>query len=125
MEASLYAARICGRKFGIVTTSQRSSILHDMSVRQYGFQDVSVGTTATVGVLELDGKAGYEKMGMAARDLQKRGADCICLGCAGMTGLKSACQNAVGQEVMVINGVAVGVHFLLGLVREGLRTVQS
>lgn len=65
---------------------------------------------------------------MAARRLQARGADCICLGCAGMTDLKNACQDAVGMHdrvAMVVDGVAIGVHFLVGLVKENLGTAKG
>lgn len=129
----MYAARMCGSKLGIVTTSVRSMLLHDASVKNvYGLGSFSVGTESSrLGVLELESRPGeevQERLAMAARKLQMRGADCICLGCAGMTDLQKACQDAVGMHhrvAMVIDGVALGVHFLVGLVRESLGTAKG
>ncbi|KAK5940039.1 hypothetical protein PMZ80_007457 [Knufia obscura] len=133
MEASLYASRMLGGKIGIVTTGIRSSLLHDASLKSaYGLGAFSVGTESSrLSVLELesrDPEEVQERIAMAARRLQSRGADCICLGCAGMTDLQRACQEAVGMSdrvAMIVDGVAVGVHFLVGLVREGLGTARG
>lgn len=133
MEASLYASRMCGGKLGIVTTGIRSSLLHDASVKNvYGMGAFSVGTeTSRLGVLDLESRDREEvhgRIAMAARRLQARGADCICLGCAGMTDLQKTCQHAVGMHdrmAMVVDGVAMGVHFLVGLVRENLGTAKG
>ena len=133
MEASLYASRMCGGKFGIVTTGIRSSLLHDASVKSvYGLGAYSVGTESSrLGVLELESRSSEEVVGrltMAAQRLQAKGAECICLGCAGMTDLQKACQDAVGMHdrvAMVVDGVAMGVHFLSGLVRENLGTAKG
>lgn len=132
MEASLYASRICGDRLGIVTTSQRSRFLHADAVgAAYGLAAFSAGCEASdVAVLELEsgprGQVHDGVAGAARRLVEERGADCVCLGCAGMTGLREVCQAAVGGEgeVMVVDGVAVGVHFLIGLVREGLGTAK-
>ena len=64
----------------------------------------------------------------AARNLvDEKGADCLCLGCAGMTEMQEVVSEAVGMKerrVMVVDGVAVGVQFLIALVREGLGTAK-
>jgi len=133
MEASLYASRMCGGTLGIVTTGVRSSLLHDASVKNvYGLDAFSVGTESSrLSVLELesrDPREVQERIAFAARRLQAKGADCICLGCAGMTDLQNVCQDAVGMHdrlAMVIDGVAMGVHFLVGLVRENLGTAKG
>ncbi|EFX05141.1 hydantoin racemase [Grosmannia clavigera kw1407] len=143
MEAALYAARMCGDKLGIVTTSERSSTLHGRSVvADYGFQPhVSAGgETGHVSVLELESKPRdivYTSIQAAARRLvYDKGADCICMGCAGMTEMRQACIDAVGRDVdepagghgrraMVIDGVTMGVHFLSALVTEDLGTAKG
>ncbi|CAN8104896.1 unnamed protein product [Discula destructiva] len=130
MEAALYASRMCGDKLGVLTTGQRSRFLHQDSINtSYGLGNFSVGCEAAdVSVLELESKPKeevYAGLVGAATKLVDRGADCICLGCAGMTEMQEVCQKAVGmveREVMVIDGVAVGLHFLIGLVRERLGT---
>lgn len=133
MEASLYTARMCGSKFGIVTTGVRSMHLLDASTKNvYGMQPFSVGTESSrLGVLDLETRSEEEveeRLAKAARKLQARGADCICLGCAGMTHMAKACQGAVGMHdrmAMVIDGVNMGIHFLIGLVRENLGTAKG
>ncbi|KUI72186.1 hypothetical protein VM1G_08067 [Cytospora mali] len=132
MEASLYASRMCGERLSVITTGQRSRFLHEDSIKTtYGLGGFSVGCEAAdVAVLELESKPKeevYAGLVSAARRLVDRGADCICLGCAGMTEMQEVCQEAVGmkeREVMVVDGVAMGVQFLVGLVREGLGTAK-
>lgn len=133
MEAALYASRMCGDKLSVITTGQRSRFLHADAINTaYGLGPFSVGCEASdVAVLELETKPKeevYAGLVSAARKLVDKGADCICLGCAGMTEMQEVCQEAVGmkeaREVMVVDGVAMGVQFLIGLVREGLGTAK-
>lgn len=132
MEAALYASRMCGNKLSVLTTGQRSKFLHKESINTtYGLAHFSVGCeAANVSVLELESKPKeevYADLVSAARKLVDRGADCICLGCAGMTEMQEVCQRAVGmdtREVMIVDGVAVGCQFLIGLVRENLGTAK-
>lgn len=132
MEAALYASRMCGHKLGVVTTSERSSELHSHSIADYGLVNFSVGCeTGHVSVLELESKPKeevYAKLTVAAKRLVVKGADCICLGCAGMTGMYEAVSEAVGMyrgEVMVVDGVTTGIQFLVALVQERLRTPKG
>ncbi|KAF5679401.1 carbon-nitrogen hydrolase [Fusarium heterosporum] len=133
MESALYASRMCGSKLGIITTSERSEILHEQSIHDYGFGNFSAGCAACkISVLDLESKPKEEVFAgvtRAARELvERRKADCISLGCAGMTGAKEACEEAVGKsqrQVMVVDGVAIGVQFLIGLVREDLGTAKG
>ncbi|KAJ9145491.1 Carbon-nitrogen hydrolase [Pleurostoma richardsiae] len=123
MEAALYASRMCGDRLGIVTTGQRSRFLHEDAIAlSYGLGSFSAGCeTSDLGVLELESKPKeevYVALVAAARRLVERGADCICLGCAGMTEMQQVCSEAVKmneREVMVVDGVAMGVQFLIGL----------
>lgn len=132
MEAALYASRICGSRLGVLTTSPRSKILHDDSIRHYGLSGWSVGCeSANLGVLELESKPQEEVLSILASAAKKLvdidGADCVCLGCAGMTNMREACEQAVGMDqrrAMIVDGVGVGVHFLTGLVRERLGTAK-
>ena len=123
MEASLYAARMLGGRLGIVTTGSRSAVMCQDTIRAYGLEGHSVGVKATgLGVLELESKPKEEVLGLmgeAANELKKDGADCIALGCAGMTEMKKRCEDVVGEEVRILDGVGLGVQFLVGLVREG------
>lgn len=132
MEAALYASRMCGDRLGVITTSQRSSISHARAIGEYGFAAYSAGCeTSSVAVLELESRPReevYANLVAAANRLVEKGADCICLGCAGMTEMNEVCKKAVGMQerlAMVVDGVAMGVHFLTALVREDLGTAKA
>ncbi|KAL4993977.1 carbon-nitrogen hydrolase [Aspergillus recurvatus] len=128
MEASLFAARTLGGRFGIVVTSSRSAVLHADSIKNYGYEGFSVGVESCgLGVLGLERRGEQEVLDAmcgAARNLVERGADVITLGCAGMTKLKEAVEEAVGPEIQVVDGVVAGVHHLVGLLRMGGRTAK-
>ncbi|RSM12301.1 hypothetical protein CEP52_002558 [Fusarium oligoseptatum] len=132
MESALYASRMCGNKLGIITTSERSEITHQQTIIEHGFGTFSAGCVACkISVLGLESQPKeqvYAGVIRAAKELvEGRNADCICLGCAGMTGVKEACEKAVGKEesqVMVVDGVGIGIQLLIGLVREGLGTAK-
>ncbi|THX19735.1 hypothetical protein D6D17_01112 [Aureobasidium pullulans] len=129
MEASLFAARILGNRFGLIATSKRSKAMHEDSIRHYGFDGFCSGVgSCNLGVLDFDLKSEEEVLSImcgVAKDLVAQGADCLTLGCAGMTKLKKAVEDAVGEDVQVIDGVLAGVQHLSGLVRMGGRTAKS
>lgn len=133
MEASLYAARMLGGRLGVVATAYRSKIMHEDTIRYYGLEGFSVGAeTTNLGVLELETLPRDKVLGLvgeaARRLVQEKGADCIALGCAGMTEMKLKCEEVVGTKdatAQVIDGVGVGVQILIGLVREGHVTAKG
>lgn len=128
MEASLFAARTLGNRFGLIATSRRSKAMHEDAIRHYGFSGFCAGVgSCNLGVLELESKSEQEVLEImcgVAKDLVAQGADCLTLGCAGMTMLKPAVEEAVGEDVQVIDGVLAGVQHLSGLVRMGGRTAK-
>ncbi|KAH7370587.1 Asp/Glu/hydantoin racemase [Rhexocercosporidium sp. MPI-PUGE-AT-0058] len=133
MEAALYSARMLGGRLGIVATGGRSKVMHEDAIRYYGLDGFSVGCeTTNLGVLELERLPRDKVLGLVAeaakRLVQEKGADCIALGCAGMTEMKIKCEEAVGTKdatAQVIDGVGVGVQILIGLVREGHVTAKG
>ncbi|KAK1977174.1 carbon-nitrogen hydrolase [Colletotrichum cereale] len=130
MEASLFAARTLGGRFGLIAVSERSRVLHEDSIHHYGFSTSCAGViSCKLGVLDLHEKSQGEVMGIMAnvgkRLVEEKGADVLLLGCAGMTPLKGAVEAAVGEDVQVVDGVLAGVHHLVGLVRMGGRTAKS
>ncbi|KAI9727046.1 MAG: hypothetical protein M1834_008514 [Cirrosporium novae-zelandiae] len=133
MEASFYASRMLGGRLGVVATGERSKVMHEDAIRGYGFEGFSAGVeTSGLGVLDLERRDRAEvlgKVGEAAKRLvEGKGADCVCLGCAGMTDMRRRCEEVVGTrdgKVMVVDGVGIGVQFLVGLVRERLRTAKG
>ncbi|KAH7402900.1 carbon-nitrogen hydrolase [Pyrenochaeta sp. MPI-SDFR-AT-0127] len=129
MEASLFAARTLGGRFGIIATSQRSRYTLEDSVRHYGLEGFCAGVrSCTLGVLELESKPEEEVLSIMCDiglKLVQDGADVLTLGCAGMTNMKSAVEKAVGGNVQVIDGVQAGVQHLSGLCRLNVRTAKS
>lgn len=130
MEASLFAARTLGGRFGLIAVSERSRVLHTDSIHQYGFATSCAGVmSCRLGVLDLHKKSRDEVMaimaGVGKQLVDEKGADVLLLGCAGMTPLKATVEEAVGPDVQVIDGVLAGVHHLTGIVRMGGRTAKS
>ena len=128
MEASLFAARTLGARFGIVATSKRSSVMHRDSVRHYGMDGFCAGIkSCNLGVLDLERKPRAEVLDImqsVAKDLVADGAEVLTLGCAGMADMKAAVEEAVGEAVQVIDGAVAGVHHLVGMVRLGGKTAK-
>jgi len=103
MEAALYSARMLGGRLGIVATGMRSKVMHEDAIRYYGLDGYSVGCeTTNLGVLELERLPRDKVLGLvgdaARRLVQEKGADCIALGCAGMTEMKIRCEEVVGAK---------------------------
>jgi Asp/Glu/hydantoin racemase len=131
MEASLYAARLVGGRFGIVATGIRSKLNQEEAVRAYGLEPWYVGSETTeLGVLELGSQPReivLARVADATKRLLAKGADCICLGCAGMTDMKEKVVEtvALNEGVNVIDGVIVGVELLIAMVRAELWTAKE
>ena len=129
MEASLFAARTLGARFGIVATSKRSSVMQQDTVRHYGMEGFCAGVKAcNLGVLDLERKPRAEVLSImqdVGKQLVAQGAEVLTLGCAGMADMKAAVEEAVGEDVQVIDGAVAGVHHLIGLVRMGGKTAKS
>lgn len=128
MEASLLAARTLGSRFGIIATSGRSKYMQEDSVRHYGLEGFCAGVrSCNLGVLELESKPEKEVLSImcdVGKKLVEDGADVLTLGCAGMTNMKKAVEEAVGDDVQVVDGVVAGVHHLVGLCRMGTKTAK-
>lgn len=130
MEASLFAARTLGSRIGLVATSGRSAIAHHDAFRRYGCADYCAGIrSCELGVLDLERLPREEvlaRMADVARQLvEVDGADVLTLGCAGMTDMRVAVEEAVGPlGVQVVDGVVAGVQHLVGIVRMGGRTAK-
>ncbi|KAH9826588.1 putative hydantoin racemase [Teratosphaeria destructans] len=127
MEASLFAARTLGARFGIIATGPRSKVRLADEMRTYGMEKWCAGIeSCDLGVLGLHSNSEdlvHAKLQNAARSLVVKGAEVITLGCAGMADMKAAVENAVREDgVQVVDGVLAGVHHLVGMVRMSCRT---
>jgi Asp/Glu/hydantoin racemase len=131
MEASLVVGRTLGGRVGILATGKRSALAHWEAVRRYGFGEACVGVRAAeLGVLDLERLPREQvlaRMVEVARQLVEIDrVDVITLGCAGMTDMTVAVEEAIGPlGVRVVDGVVAGLHHLVGIVRMGGKTAKS
>jgi Asp/Glu/hydantoin racemase len=122
-------------KFGIVSTgSQWEDILGDAVHELLGSKAGSryAGTETTgLNADELHSTPKEEvdrRMKAATHTLIGKGAEAICLGCAGMAGLdevvRKGCVEALGEaegrRVRIVDGVLSGVVYLEGVLRAGM-----
>jgi Asp/Glu/hydantoin racemase len=117
--ASLQAAAMLDRKFGIVTTAMAWQPILSASVEAAGAQSSSAGVIATgLGVLELESRPRDEvlkRIEECTSTLIDRSANCIILGCAGMAPLEKLLRDILPSEIKIIDGVRYGIHFLVAL----------
>ncbi|MFJ4540670.1 aspartate/glutamate racemase family protein [Streptomyces tibetensis] len=121
-EAAAHLACLLGRRYGVVTTLERSCGQIEDSLETAG---VARNCAAIVGtglnVLDLGDEERTETAFLAAAERAcAAGAEVLVLGCAGMTGL----QRVVGQKLglPVVDGVAAAVRLAESLVALGLTT---
>ncbi|MER7897545.1 aspartate/glutamate racemase family protein [Streptomyces sp. NPDC096046] len=121
-EAAAHLACLLGRRYGVVTTLERSRGQIEDSLETAG---VARNCAAVVGtglnVLDIGDDERTETAFLAAAERAcAAGAEVLVLGCAGMTGL----QRVVGEKLglPVVDGVAAAVRLAESLVALGLTT---
>jgi allantoin racemase len=132
-EAAAHLACLLGRRYGVVTTLERSCGQIEDSLELAG---VGRNCAAVVGtglsVLDLGDGAGdgrgerarTEAAFLAAAEQACRaGAEVLVLGCAGMTGLERTVAEKLGLPV--VDGVAAAVKLAESLVTLGLTTSRA
>lgn len=124
-EASMYMACMLGYKFSVVTTNREWEPLLWDAVRHYGLAERCASVRSTgMPVLALESASPektYEMIANAARQaIEADGAEVICLGCAGMTGLDKKLETDLGLPV--VDGVISALKFLEGMDGYGMRT---
>ena len=119
------AARIC-QGFAIVTTLSRSVPLFHELMQRYGTSSLCRSVRASdvpVLALEQPGSGARERIReQAEAAIRQDGAECIVLGCAGMTDLAEYLSAAL--SVPVIDGVSAAVKLAEALVGLRLATVK-
>ncbi|MFF4208431.1 aspartate/glutamate racemase family protein [Streptomyces sp. NPDC001796] len=124
-EAAAHLACLLGRRFGVVTTLERSCGQIEDSLYTAGvLQNCAAVVGTGIGVLDLGATARTEEAFVAAAERARAaGAEVLVLGCAGMTGL----QRAVGEKLglPVVDGVAAAVKLAESLVCLGLTTSRA
>ncbi|MGC7097056.1 aspartate/glutamate racemase family protein [Amycolatopsis lurida] len=121
-EAAAHLACLLGRRYGVVTTLDRTAGMIEDSLHTAGVLANCVGVAGTgLGVLELgDSQRTASALITAARRLRDRGAEVVVLGCAGMTGMDRRISAELG--VPVVDGVAAAVRLAETCAALSLRT---
>ncbi|MEV0739902.1 aspartate/glutamate racemase family protein [Streptomyces sp. NPDC050549] len=125
-EAAAHLACLLGRRYGVVTTLERSCGQIEDSLELAGVGRNCAAVVGTgLGVLDLGGDEARTEAAFltAAERARAAGAEVLVLGCAGMTGL----QRAVGEKLglPVVDGVGAAVKLAESLVGLGLRTSRA
>ncbi len=121
----MYVACMLGHKFSVVTTNAEWEPLLADAVQHYGLTGRCASVRSTgmpVLALESAGDAEIHRLiaDAARRAIEHDGAEVICLGCAGMTGLDKQLERELG--IPVVDGVIAALKLLEGMVGYGLRT---
>lgn len=126
-EAAMRMACYVATGFSVVTTLQRTVVIAEHLVRNYGLEPFCRRVRATeLNVLELE-EPGSRARGLieaeCERALREDGSGAIVLGCAGMADLCADLQRKLG--VPVIDGVAAAVKTVEALVSLGIGTSKT
>ncbi|MCB1753993.1 MAG: aspartate/glutamate racemase family protein [Gammaproteobacteria bacterium] len=127
-EAAMHTASLLGCGFSILTAQQKSVRVLERNLREYGLQDHCLGVHALqTPVLDLEqhqDPAHFDTLvSHARRVLEQDTSEVLVLGCAGLSPLQPALQQALNTPV--IDGVRVGLLMLEALVRAGLKTSKK
>ncbi|MEQ8292790.1 MAG: aspartate/glutamate racemase family protein [Roseovarius sp.] len=126
-EAAYHAASLISARFSVVTTLPRSVPGLEANLTRYGLMARCVSVRASdVPVLEVEGGGrDAERLitGQVKRAIDEDMADCIILGCAGMSELRSRLSRRF--DLPVIDGIGCAVGFMETLVSTGLRTSKA
>ncbi|WP_422026461.1 aspartate/glutamate racemase family protein [Roseovarius sp.] len=126
-EAAYHAASLISARFSVVTTLPRSVPGLEANLTRYGLMARCASVRASnVPVLDLEhGRADAERLITAKveRAIERDMADCIVLGCAGMSDMRARLGERFG--VPVIDGISCAVGFVEALVRAGLKTSKA
>lgn len=123
-EAAMHAASFIATGFSVVTTLERTRIIAEHLVRNYGMEHHCRRVRATdIPVLELENPHSNARALILAeceRAIVEDKSGAIVLGCAGMADLNQFLERKLG--VPVIDGVTAAVKFAEALVSLGLKT---
>jgi allantoin racemase len=124
-EAAAHLACLLGRRYGVVTTLERSCGQIEDSLELAGVGRNCAAVVGTgLGVLDLGDVGRTEAAFLAAAERARRaGAEVLVLGCAGMTGLQRTVGDKLGLPV--VDGVGAAVKLAEGLVALGLTTSRA
>lgn len=129
LEAPLLYASTLGSRVGILTTSPRWEPLlnHDVASLHLTGQNAAGVVSSGLKVLDLESLPREQVMrrlcDKAREELQdRRQADVIVLGCAGMVGLDTAIREACRPGMVVLDPVRCALEMCVSLIRIGGKT---
>lgn len=123
-EAAMHAATFLATSFSVVTTLERTRVISEALLRNYGMEGACRRVRATdIPVLDLEepgDRVNEIIFAECQRAVTEDRCGAIVLGCAGMAGLVDYLRARL--PVPVIDGVVAAVKFAEALVGGGLRT---
>lgn len=124
-EASMFMACLLGKKFSVITTNVEWEPLLWDAVHHYGLSERCASIRSTgLPVLALEIADSHQiitKIKEAAKNaIETDGAEVICLGCAGMSGMDKQLEEEL--KVPVLDGVVCALKLLEGMVEYGIGT---
>jgi allantoin racemase len=125
-EAAAHLAMLLGRRFGVVTPLARSVSQIEDSLATAGLASRCAAIEHIgLGVLDLDLDPQRTRDAFTAAALRAiaRGAEVICLGCAGLAGIEEPLRDQL--PVPVVDGVAAATSIIETLVRARLTTGKA
>jgi allantoin racemase len=125
-EAAAHLAMPLGRRFGIVTPLARSVSQIEDSLLTAGLASQCAAIEHIgLGVLELDIDPQRTRDAFVAAALRAidRGAEVICLGCAGLAGIEQHLRDQI--PVPIVDGVAAAAVLVETLIRNKLTTSKA
>lgn len=127
-EASMLMACTLGHRFSVVTTNAEWEPLLADAVRHYGLKSRCASIRSTgLAVLALEGMSSAKVEALieqSAREaIERDGAEVICLGCAGMTGLDKKLEEKLGLPVL--DGIVCALKIVEGLIAYGAKNSKK
>ncbi|WP_296403592.1 aspartate/glutamate racemase family protein [Psychrobacter sp.] len=123
-QAAFIMASMVSTKFAVVTSLQRTVIIAEHLLNQYGYGHLCQQVLAVdLPVLSLEDDSAKQAIinkCIEARDAKGHEASAIVLGCGGMTHLRQEIEDKVG--IPIIDGVQSAVKLLEAMIGMGLQT---
>jgi allantoin racemase len=124
-EAALHFASLISARFSVLTSVQRSVTILERNARSYGFSGDSFRIhAAEIPVLDLESEASYARLFARAKSvLAADHAECLVLGCGGMSHLGPRLASELGLPV--VDGVKAALGLVESLCAMGLGTSKA
>jgi allantoin racemase len=124
-EAALHVASLISARFSVLTSVERSVKILERNARIYGFSGESFRMhAADIPVLELESESSFARLLARAKSvLAADHAECLVLGCGGMSHLTGRLASELGLPV--VDGVKAALGLVETLCALGLGTSKA